>query len=667
MARPIGSKFDPDLGYFREHQIGAYNWGFVDGKSQTIYPWDSWQKPYHGRAPRLVPRHLPPRRHPLHRRRGRLHPQGDRQGRRARRRRAPASRPIASKRRIGRRGVALEPALGVGRSGDSVACSCQGGTIASAIRPAPRPFPAAWSARPVKVKPGTPYPLGATWDGQGVNFALFSENATKVELCLFDSPDAEKESLRIVMPEQTDLVWHAYLPDVRPGQLYGYRVHGPYDPANGHRFNPNKVLLDPYAKAIGREIVWDDSLFAYKVGGEEKDFAINNATAPRSPRWPRWSTRRSTGATTGRPGPPGTRRSSTRSTPRGSPRRTPTSPRHPGHLRRAGQRRGDRAPQEARHHRRRAAPGPLPPRRPASCSKRAWSTTGATTPWASSPSTRTTPARTRSPSSRHGQGPPQGGDRGHPRRRLQPHGRGQPPRADAVDEGDRQPLLLHDLARRPPVLHGLHRLRQRAQHVAPARPAVDHGQPPLLGHRDARRRLPLRPRQHARPRAARDQQARRLLRHHPPGPGDLAGQADRRALGRRPRRLPGGQLPGPLDRVERHVPRHRPDFWKGEGGPSPSSPPASAARPTSTRTTAASPTPASTSSPATTASRCRTSSATTRSTTRPTARTTRTAPTTTGAGTAASRGRPTTRRSTTSATSSGGTSWPRCCSRRASR
>jgi len=129
----------------------------------------------------------------------------------------------------------------------------------------------------VKIKPGTPYPLGATWDGQGVNFALFSENATNVELCLFDSPDSEKESLRVVMAEQTDLVWHVYLPEVRPGQLYGYRVHGEYDPANGKRFNGNKVLLDPYAKVIGREIRWDDSLFAYVVGGEEEDFAINKA------------------------------------------------------------------------------------------------------------------------------------------------------------------------------------------------------------------------------------------------------------------------------------------------------------------------------------------------------------------------------------------------------
>jgi isoamylase len=96
-----------------------------------------------------------------------------------------------------------------------------------------------------RVWPGRPYPLGATWDGSGVNFALYSENAAKVELCLFDSADAEKEAARIPMPDSTDMVWHCYLPDVLPKQLYGYRVHGPYEPAKGHRFNPQKVLLDP--------------------------------------------------------------------------------------------------------------------------------------------------------------------------------------------------------------------------------------------------------------------------------------------------------------------------------------------------------------------------------------------------------------------------------------
>jgi len=129
----------------------------------------------------------------------------------------------------------------------------------------------------MKVLPGSPNPLGATWDGAGVNFSIFSENATRIELCLFDSPEAKRESERIVLPEQTDMVWHCYLRDVRPGQLYGYRVYGPYDPRAGHRFNPAKVVLDPYSKGIGRSTVWDDSLHGYDKGNplvrDERDSA----------------------------------------------------------------------------------------------------------------------------------------------------------------------------------------------------------------------------------------------------------------------------------------------------------------------------------------------------------------------------------------------------------
>jgi glycogen operon protein len=127
----------------------------------------------------------------------------------------------------------------------------------------------------MRVWPGRPYPLGATWDGAGVNFALYSEHATKVELCLFDHADAAKESQRIELHERTDQVFHAYLPDVLPGQLYGYRVHGPYEPAKGHRFNPNKLVLDPYARSIGRDLQWDDSLFGYKVGDGQADLSFD--------------------------------------------------------------------------------------------------------------------------------------------------------------------------------------------------------------------------------------------------------------------------------------------------------------------------------------------------------------------------------------------------------
>ena len=134
----------------------------------------------------------------------------------------------------------------------------------------------------LRVWPGSPYPLGATWDGVGVNFALFSEHATRVELCLFDSVDAEVESLTIPLPEQTDMVWHGYLPDVHPGQLYGYRVHGPYAPHFGYRFNPHKLVLDPYAKVIGRAVRWHDSLFGFKMGSDDTTFDDRDS-APYAP------------------------------------------------------------------------------------------------------------------------------------------------------------------------------------------------------------------------------------------------------------------------------------------------------------------------------------------------------------------------------------------------
>jgi glycogen operon protein len=121
------------------------------------------------------------------------------------------------------------------------------------------------------VTEGLPDPLGATWDGLGVNFALFSANASKVELCLFDAR-GERELERIVLPEYTDEVWHGYLPDARPGTVYGYRVYGPYEPEQGHRFNPNKLVLDPYAKALVGELKWDDALFGYKIGEDDLSF-----------------------------------------------------------------------------------------------------------------------------------------------------------------------------------------------------------------------------------------------------------------------------------------------------------------------------------------------------------------------------------------------------------
>jgi glycogen operon protein len=123
------------------------------------------------------------------------------------------------------------------------------------------------------VYPGSPFPLGATWDGEGVNFALFSENATAVDLCLFDSKTNKEKRIRV--KEVDNHIWHLYIPKLKPGQLYGYRVYGPYEPQNGHRFNPNKLLIDPYAKAISGRIEWSSAIFGYEVGSHEEDLSFS--------------------------------------------------------------------------------------------------------------------------------------------------------------------------------------------------------------------------------------------------------------------------------------------------------------------------------------------------------------------------------------------------------
>ncbi|HEX3061421.1 MAG TPA: glycogen debranching protein GlgX, partial [Usitatibacter sp.] len=119
---------------------------------------------------------------------------------------------------------------------------------------------------------GKPHPLGATWDGQGVNFAIYSRHADKVELCLFDEA-GRRETARIPLRERTDFAWHGYLPQARPGQLYGYRVYGPYKPEEGHRFNAHKLLLDPYARSIVGSIKWSDAEFGYTIGSKREDLS----------------------------------------------------------------------------------------------------------------------------------------------------------------------------------------------------------------------------------------------------------------------------------------------------------------------------------------------------------------------------------------------------------
>jgi glycogen operon protein len=121
---------------------------------------------------------------------------------------------------------------------------------------------------------GRPWPLGSTWDGQGVNFALYSEHATRVDLCLFD-PAGRRQIACIELSERTDFVWHCYLPDARPGLLYGYRVHGPYAPEEGHRFNPHKLLLDPYARVHKGPLRWIDAHFGYRFGTRREDLSFD--------------------------------------------------------------------------------------------------------------------------------------------------------------------------------------------------------------------------------------------------------------------------------------------------------------------------------------------------------------------------------------------------------
>src|SRR5581483_2285643 len=121
---------------------------------------------------------------------------------------------------------------------------------------------------------GRPYPLGAVWDGLGVNFAVFSAHAEKVELCLFDS-SGRRETARLALPEWTDEVWHGYLPNADPGLVYGFRAYGPYQPEQGHRFNPAKLLLDPYAKSLLGNLRWTDAVFGYRINSPRADLSMD--------------------------------------------------------------------------------------------------------------------------------------------------------------------------------------------------------------------------------------------------------------------------------------------------------------------------------------------------------------------------------------------------------
>ena len=286
----------------------------------------------------------------------------------------------------------------------------------------------------VRTRPGRPYPLGATWDGAGVNFALFSEHATAVELCLFDPGDPGRETHRIPIREHTDQIWHVYLPEARPEVLYGYRVHGPWQPAAGHRFNPAKVLIDPYAKAIAGATSWSDAMFGHRVGVPDGDLIVDERdNAPYLPK----SVVVDPAFTWGDDRPPRTPWHDTviyEVHVKGFTARQPDVPRD-----KRGTYSGLASPsavehlKTARRHRRRAPPRASLGHREGSARPRAHQLLGLQLDRLLRPRRAVlVGGRAGRPGRRvqdDGEDAPPGGHRGHPRRRVQPHRRGRSPRA----------------------------------------------------------------------------------------------------------------------------------------------------------------------------------------------------------------------------------------------
>ena len=347
-----------------------------------------------------------------------------------------------------------------------------------------------------RVWPGHPAPLGATWDGSGVNFAIYSAHATAVELCLFDSPYADREQARLPLRECTHHVWHGYVPGVMPGQLYGFRVSGPWAPDAGHRFNPAKVLFDPYARAVGRRMRWHDSLVGHVTNNLQARDTQDSAP------WAPLAAVIDGGFAWGDDCPPATPLQDTviyELHVRGFTRLHPGVPEHLRgsylglasepvieHLKSLGVTAVELLPVHAH------------------ADERHLGDRGLTNFWGYNtlaffaPESRYSsgfqPIDTVARVQDDGPGAARGRARGDPRRRLQPHRRGQPSRAHARLPRPRQRGLLPAPGRAGGALRGLHRLRQHAERPPPAGAEAGDGQPALLGHRDARRRLPLRSR-----------------------------------------------------------------------------------------------------------------------------------------------------------------------------
>ena len=339
--------------------------------------------------------------------------------------------------------------------------------------------------------PGRPFPLGATWEGEGTNFSLFSEHAERVELCLFAPDGAE---IRHVLPRRTAFNWHGFLPGVGPGERYGYRVYGPYAPERGPPLQPGKAADRPVCQ-----------------GDRGRDRLGRRPRAPLRTRfgWARRRGRLGRNPEVGRGRPVvrlGRRRPPAHSLARdrdlrGARQRDHRTPprraRGPArHLRRARLGRGDRVPEAPRGDRGRAPADPSHRRRGVPAREGALQLLGLLVDRLLRTALRLRGDRSARPAGGgvqgDGEGATSGGDRGDPRRRLQPHGRGRSPRADPRVPRDRQPGVLPPRSERPEPVRRLHRHRELPQPGAPERAADDHGLASLLRDRLSRRRLPLR-------------------------------------------------------------------------------------------------------------------------------------------------------------------------------
>ena len=350
----------------------------------------------------------------------------------------------------------------------------------------------------MRLTAGTFSRLGANWDGRGTNFALFSAHAQKVELCLFDN-QGRRELERIELPERTEDVWHGYLNDVSPGQLYGYRVHGPYAPEHGHRFNPNKLLIDPYAKRLAGRLVWSDAHFAHRIGSPREDLSFDRRDNARGmPKavvidetfnWGRREMRPSIpwedtiiyeahlkGVTQMRKDVP----PNLRGTYGGL-----SSPAMVAHLKKLGVTTVELLPVHGFVDDRMLV------------EKKLGNYWGYNTHLVLRPRAALRAGQSARCLPHHGGAAARCRHRGDARRRLQSHRRRQSSRPDAVVQGHRQRFLLLAETGQSPLLRRLHRLRLLGQSHPSARAADGDGFAALLGRGLPRRRLPLRSRDHA--------------------------------------------------------------------------------------------------------------------------------------------------------------------------